>query len=123
MDFSEVTLALTQDRGADVIIDTVGSPLFPSTWRSLAQYGRLVLLGEVAGRPVEVPLAEVIFRDARILASSGVSRALVHQAAGLVSLGRVRPVVSRVLPLEEAATALELVASRRVLGRVVLTAR
>ena len=123
LDFSEVVLALTQDRGADVIIDTVGSPLFPSTWRSLAQYGRLVLLGEVAGRPVEVPLAEAIFRDARILASSGVSRSLVHQMAGLVSLGRVRPVVSQVLPLEEATTALELVASRRVLGRVVLTAR
>jgi D-arabinose 1-dehydrogenase-like Zn-dependent alcohol dehydrogenase len=123
LDFSEVVLALTQDRGADVIIDTVGSPLFPSTWRSLAQYGRLVLLGEVAGSPVEAPLAELIYRDARILASSGVSRGLVHQAAGLVSLGRVRPVVSRVLPLEEAATALELVSSGRVLGRVVLTAR
>ncbi len=123
LDFSEVVLALTQDQGADVIIDTVGSPLFPSTWRSLAQYGRLVLLGEVAGSPVEVPLAEVIFRDARILASSGVSRSLVHQAAGLVSLGRVRPVVSQVLPLEKAATALELVASRRALGRIVLTAR
>lgn len=123
LDYSEVVLALTQDQGADVVIDTVGSPLFPSTWRSLAQYGRLVLLGEVAGRPVELPLAEVIFRDARILASSGVSRSLVHQVAGLVSLGRVRPVVSQVLPLEEAATALELVASRRVLGRVVLTAR
>jgi D-arabinose 1-dehydrogenase-like Zn-dependent alcohol dehydrogenase len=123
LDFSEVVLALTQDQGADVVIDTVGSPLFPSTWRSLAQYGRLVLLGEVTGRPVELSLAEVIFRDARILASSGVSRSLVHQVAGLVSLGSVRPVVSRVLPLEEAAAALELVASRRVLGRVVLTAR
>ena len=123
LDFSEMVLALTEDQGAEVIVDTVGSALFPSTWRSLAQYGRLVLLGEIAGRPVEISPAEIIFRDARILGSSGVSRALVDQVAEMVSQGRLRPVVSRVLPLEQAATAFDLLSSRSVLGRLVLTAR
>ena len=121
--FSEMVLALTEDQGADVVIDTVGSALFESTRRSLAQYGRLVLLGEVTGNPVQVPLAEVIFRDASILGSSGVSRSLVQQASEMVSQGRVKPVVDRVIPLEEAATAFELMSARSVLGRVVLTAR
>lgn len=123
LDFSEMVLALTEDQGAEVIVDTVGSALFPSTWRSLAQYGRLVLLGEIAGRPVEISPAEIIFRDARILGSSGVSRASVDQVAEMVSQGRLRPVVSQVLPLEQAATAFDLLSSRSVLGRLVLTAR
>jgi D-arabinose 1-dehydrogenase-like Zn-dependent alcohol dehydrogenase len=120
LDFDEMVLALTEDEGAGVVIDTVGSALFPATWRSLGQYGRLVLLGEVAGGPVSLDLAEIIFRDARILGSSGVSRALVQQVADMVVRGVLKPVVSQSLPLEQAATAFDLLSSRSVLGRLVL---
>ena len=123
LDFSEIVLALTGDEGAQVIIDTVGSALFPSTWRSLAQYGRWVMLGEVAGGLVELEPAEIIFRDARILGSSGVSRALIRQVADMVSHGLVKPVIGRTLPLEQVDIAFELLSSRRVLGRVLLDPR
>ena len=119
LDFSEMVLALTEDEGAAVVLDTVGSPLFPSSWRSLAQFGRLVLMGEVAGRTVELSLAEIIFRDARVLGSSGVSRALVQQAAGMVSRGEMDPIVSQTFRLEDAETAFSLLASRQPLGRLV----
>ena len=121
VDFSELALAMTEDEGVDVVLDTVGSALFPSTWRCLSQYGRLVLLGEVTGRPVELNLAEVIFRDARLLGSSGVSRSVVQQATELVAQGQLKPVINQVLALEEAANAFELLSSRKVLGRLVLT--
>ena len=98
LDFSELVLALTEDEGADVVIDNVGAALFPSALRSLAQYGRLVLLGEVAGRPVQLNLAEIIFRDARLMGSSGVNRNAVRQVAEMVAAGQVKPVVSRILP-------------------------
>jgi NADPH:quinone reductase-like Zn-dependent oxidoreductase len=120
LDFSELALALTEDQGADVVIDTVGSPLFPSTWRSLAQYGRLVLLGEVTGTRVPLSLAEVIFRDASILGSAGTSRSSLQRASSLVSQGALKPVVSRLLTLEEVPLAGELMASRKVLGRLVI---
>ena len=123
LDFSEMVLALTEDQGAPVVIDTVGSPLFTSCWASLAQYGRLVLLGEVAGGPAALNLAEIIFRDARILGTSGVSRAQVEQIAGMVSRDELRPVVSRTFSLEQAGEAFELLSNRAVLGRVVLLPR
>ena len=123
LDFSEMILALTEDEGAEVVIDTVGSPLFPSTWRSLAQFGRLVLLGEVSGMPVELSLAEIIFKDAQVLGSSGVSRAVLEQVVAMVSEGRLKPIISQVLPLEQAATAFDMLSNRRVLGRLALTAR
>jgi D-arabinose 1-dehydrogenase-like Zn-dependent alcohol dehydrogenase len=123
LDFSEMVLALTEDQGAEVVIDTVGSALFPSAWRSLAQFGRLVLLGEVSGRSVDLNLAEIIFRDARILGSSGVSRSVIEQVVEMVSQGRVKPVVGGAMPLEEAATAFDMLSGKSVLGRLVLTAR
>ena len=117
--FSEMALALTEDQGADAVIDTVGSPLFPFTWQSLSQYGRLALLGEVGGRPVELNLAEIIFKDAGIRGSSGASKAVVEQAAGMVARWEIQPVVSQTFALEDAPAAFELLAGRSVLGRLV----
>jgi len=120
LDFAELVMAMTGDEGADVVIDTVGSALFPSTLRILAQYGRLVLLGEILGQNVSLNPAEIIFRDARVLGASGVSRATVEQAGLMALEGRLRPVVDLELPLEQAATAYRLVTERRPTGRIAL---
>ena len=120
LDFSELVMAMTEDEGADVVIDTVGSALFPSTLRSLAQFGRLVLLGEIVGQPISLNPAEVIFRDARILGASGVSRAFVELAGKMVLEGKLRPDVGLELPLEQASEAYRLVSERIPTGRIVL---
>ena len=123
LDFAEVVLALTDDAGADAVIDTVGSPLWPATLRCLGQYGRLALLGDVSGEAVSLRLAEVIFRDAQILGVSGISLETLRQAVNLAASGQLRPVISQTLPLtaEGALEAWRLVSERRALGRVVLT--
>jgi NADPH:quinone reductase-like Zn-dependent oxidoreductase len=120
-DFSQEVLALTRDEGVDVVIDTVGSPLLPASLRSLAQYGRMVVLGEVTGGTASINLAELIFRDIRILGSSGTTKRHIREVAHLVGEGRLRPVVSHTFPLEEADEAFNLVARGKALGRVVLT--
>jgi D-arabinose 1-dehydrogenase-like Zn-dependent alcohol dehydrogenase len=120
LDFSEIVLALTEDRGADVVIETVGSATFASSLRSLAQFGRLVVLGEVEGDRVSFNLAEVIFRDAAVLGSSGASKAHIAEVVRLVAEGAVKPVISHRVPLAEALDGYRLVRQRRSLGRVVL---
>ena len=120
LDFAELVMALTGDEGADVVIDTVGSVLFPSTLRSLGQFGRLVLLGEVAGGRMSINPAEIIFRDARVLGASGVSRRGLENAGVMAAAGRITPVIHQVLPLEGAAKAFELLSDRTPLGRIVL---
>lgn len=120
LDFSEVVLALTEDRGAEVVLDTVGSPLFPSTLRSLAPSGRMVLLGEVSGREVRLNLAELIFRDARLIGSVGASIPHLEQATRLIAEDKLRPIVSHVLPWNEVMEAYKLLKSRESIGRVVL---
>ena len=123
LDFAEVVMALTDDTGADALIDTVGSPLWPATLRCLGQYGRLALLGDVSGEAARLRLAEVIFRDAQILGVSGVSLATLRQAVNLAASGQLRPVVSQTLPLtaQGVLEAWRLVSERRALGRVVFT--
>ena len=122
LDVADVVMALTDDAGADAVVDTVGPPLWPATLRCLGQYGRLALLGDVTGEPAPLRLAEVIFRDLRVMGVSGVSRATLERTVGLAATGQLRPVVSQTLPLtaEGAGEAWRLVAERQALGRVVL---
>ena len=120
LDFSELVLAFTEDEGANVVIDTVGSATFASSLRSLAQYGRMVLLGEVEGGRARLSLTDVMFRDAAIHGSTGASLGDIATAISLVESGQVEPVVHASLPLEEAAEAVRLVTDREALGRVVL---
>ena len=120
LDFSEIVLALTEDRGADVALDTVGSPLFPQTLRSVALGGRLILLGEVARAKVEIPLPEIIFRELKIIGSVGTTRRHVEQAARLVAEGKIRPMISHTLSWTQADDAYRLLKYRRTVGRLVL---
>lgn len=120
LDFSELVLAFTEDEGANVVIDTVGSATFSSSLRSMAQYGRMVLLGEVEGGRAGISLTDIMFRDASIRGSTGASLGDVAAAVELVSNGQVKPVVHMTYSLEEATEAVRVVKERQALGRVVL---
>ena len=121
LDFAEIVMALTADEGADVVIDTVGAATLRSSVRSLAQYGRLALLGEVGGEGnLRGAIPEIVFRDARVMGVSGVSRNMLERTVALSAEGKLTPVLQEVMPLEEAGQALEMVESRAVLGRVAL---
>ena len=121
LDFAEIVMALTADEGASVVIDTVGAATLRSSVRSLAQYGRLALLGEVGGEgSLRGVIPEIVFRDARLTGVSGVSRDTLERAAALAGDGGLKPVLQEVMPLEEAGRAFELVSSRAVLGRAAL---
>ena len=123
LDFSELVLAFTEDQGADVVIDTVGSATFRSAIRSLSQYGRMVLLGEVAGARTQLNLTDIMFRDAAIYGSTGANRPDIEAAIEMAASGAVEPVVHAAMPFEDAAEAVALVTSRQVTGRIALTPR
>ena len=124
LEFWEVIMALTEDEGADAVIDTVGTPTVRSSVRSLRQYGRLALLGEVGGEGNLLGLIpEIVFRDARLVGSSGVSRATLQRTVELAAEGKLLPVLQQQLRLEEAARAMEMLAERAVLGRLALAPR
>jgi acryloyl-coenzyme A reductase len=120
LDFSEIVLALTADEGADVILNTVGSAVFDSCLASLAQFGRMVILGEVEGAKVNFNLTNILFRDATISGSTGASPSNIASALDMMSSGKIKPVIHQRLGLAEAAEAFQLVRSHGATGRVVL---
>jgi len=121
--WSETVRALTDDAGADVVVDTVGAEgSVDGAVRSLARGGRVVLLGQIAREPSAFTAAELVFREGSIVGSLGVERTHVGRAIAMVEAGDVVPVIDRVLPMSATSVleAYRLLRERAVIGRVVL---
>ena len=110
----------TGGRGVDVVVEHVGD----ATWRTSLQVvrpgGRVTVCGATSGPNPQANLHRVFWKQLTILGSTMGTREDFHGVYDLVASGRVRPVVDRVFPLEEAATAHEYVEAGRQFGKVVL---
>jgi len=126
--FADEVLRLTDGRGVDLALDAIGGEVFTETLRCLAPRGRLVGYGEASGVPGAITIRELQPKNLTVcgMASSALARDPRHTDAALAALlplaeaGRIRTVVTARFPLEEAATAHALLASRRSVGKIVL---
>ena len=115
--------ALTDGRGADVVLDYVGSAatLHPA-FDSLAANGRLIVQGVgPAGDEFRVDPRSFIHRQRSVGGARYASREEVEDTLGLVQRGSIEPAVTVTAPLEAAEDIFALLASRTLLGRAVLT--
>lgn len=128
-DVRERIREITHGRGANVVFDPVGGDLFRASLRSIAWEGRLLIIGFASGDIQEIPANLLLVKNAAAIGfywGSYRSNASARVHAGFQKLlrwhgeGRISPHVSEVLPLEEAARAIETLTSRRSTGKIVL---
>lgn len=102
-------------RFADVVFDTVGGDTLERSYGVVAPGGTLIT---IAGAPDEAKAAELgITVHTFVLDSNGPRLA---EIAGLIDAGELRPVVTRVLDLDEVTQAHRLIDSGRTRGKIVL---
>jgi NADPH2:quinone reductase len=148
VDFGEVVLAETGNRGVDVVFDNVGQAVMERSMACTAYNGRYLMMGfasdkTFADEKLIVPrrlsmgnfklcgvlLAyqpdEVVPRiKAGIGANFAPSSLGVHiqqQIVDLVLAGAIKPVIGSVVAFEDAPAALAAMANRETVGRVVAT--
>jgi putative PIG3 family NAD(P)H quinone oxidoreductase len=129
-DFAERAQALTDGRGVDVILDHIGGKYLEKNLAALAVGGRLVEIGLMGGASGEVNLALMLTRRLAIIGSTLRGRPVEEKAAIVTAFrnrfghslatGRLRPIIDRVLPLEQAADAHRLMKSSEHFGKIVL---
>jgi NADPH:quinone reductase len=128
-DFVPVVKEVTDGHGADVVYDPVGGDVFDRSRRCIAFEGRLVVVGFTSGRIPEIPANHVLVKNYSVVGlhwglyrqhDPSVFGAVHDELTRLYEEGRIDPLVSRVLPLEEAPKALAALASRGTVGKVVL---
>src|SRR6266436_1235688 len=129
-DLRERIKSLTGGQGVDVIYDPVGGAYTESAFRSIAWRGRLLVVGFAAGEIPKLPLNLALLKGAAVVGvfwgdfarrEPKAFAESVKQLARWYAEGRLRPHVSQTLPLERAAEAIQLLASRKAKGKIVLT--
>lgn len=126
-DFAAEARRLTDGRGVDLVLDSVGSTL-PGSIASLAYRGRISYVGN-AGRdsaPVDVaPLMggclsiTGVFLGMELLMGTR-ARDNINRLLGEIAAGELEVVIDRTFPLTEAAAAHAYMEDRQAFGRVVL---
>src|SRR3954463_880756 len=115
--------------GVGLVLDPVGGDRFTDSLRSLAEGGRVVVVGFTGGSIPEVKVNRLLLNNtevigagwgAYVMAKPQVTRQIGEEIEKLIQGGHVRPLVGARFPLERGAEALELIDSRGATGKVVL---
>ncbi len=109
------------DGGVDVVINFTGGDTWVPSLRCLKRGGKLLVCGATAGHDPKEDLRYVWSFELKIIGSNSFYDDNLEALLRLVADGEMKPVIDKVLPLEEAAEGLRLIRDREVIGKVVVT--
>lgn len=128
-DFVAEARRLTEGRGVDVIVDSVGGATLQGSLRALAYRGRCVSVGDAGRSPAEhLDISTMrgnnqtlsgYFLGAELLLSPR-AHSMIAGHLEAIARGELRVIIDRAFPLAEAAAAHTYIESRRSFGRVLL---
>lgn len=120
---------LTKGQGADVIFDPVGGDLFDQTIRSIGWNGRLLVIGFASGKIPKLAVNLPLLKGAAVIGvfwGSFAQRQSQDNLANFQQLfawhaqGRIKPLVSRIFPLDDSANAIKALTQRQTIGKIVV---
>ena len=122
-------MALTNNRGVDLVVDSVGGPTLEASIASLAYRGRVSWVGN-AGRDANPPAVNGlmgknasingVFLGAEMAMNPQRTHPMIESLIRRVAAGELTVHIDRTFPLADAADAHAYIESRKAFGRVVL---
>lgn len=124
--------AITGGRGVDVIYDPVGGPMFDDCMRSIAWYGRVLVIGFADGEIPKLPTNLVLLKSCQVIGvfygawtardPEGAAQNM-REIVQMCTAGKLKPRIGAVFPMDQYAPAMRCLMERRALGKVVLEIR
>jgi NADPH2:quinone reductase len=129
-DFVAVVKELTAGKGVDVVLDMVAGDYVARELDCLADDGRIALIALLGGAKANVDLGQVLRRRLTISGSTlrprpvafkaAIAQQLLQRVWPLFAQGKIKPVIFKTFPLEQAAQAHALMESSEHVGKIVL---
>jgi NADPH2:quinone reductase len=129
VDFVEETRRLTEGRGADVIVDSIGGATLQKSLQALAYRGRCLTFGDAGRGPATTLDISTMragnqaligyFLGAELFVGTRAHSVIASVLADIAS-GALQVVIDRRFPLEQAGEAHAYIESRQAFGRVLL---
>ena len=122
---------LEQGYGVDIAIDCLGGTHMGECLHYLNRGARWIMIAALAGQKTEIDLKNIYVRNVRVIGSTLRSRTpkvkaqiladLVKNVWPKVENGEVKPTIYKVLPIQEAEAAQDVLYKGQNVGKVVLT--
>ncbi len=119
-EFSRKVRDLTRGEGVHVVFEHIGAAVWRECFASLRRGGRFVNSGVTAGHRTELHLGQLWTRELTLMGTTMRPREDMPEIMRLVREGKLRGVVSEVLPLRDAGRAHELMERSEFFGKIVL---
>jgi NADPH:quinone reductase-like Zn-dependent oxidoreductase len=117
---SQEVRKITNAEGVDIVIEHVGPATWQESVKSLKPGGTLVTCGATTGPKVELDLRFLFSRQLSLLGSYMGTMSELYEVLGHVFAGRLKAVVDRTFPLQEARAAHEYMEKSQMFGKIVL---
>jgi len=119
--WDEEVMRITQGRGADLVVETVGAATLPRSLSAAAYGGTVFTVGFITGSVASVDMLPVIVKALRIVGNNTGSVADLAQAAQAIAAHRIVPVIDRVFGIDDTQEAYaELSAGNRHFGKLTI---
>lgn len=129
-DFVAAAREATGGRGVDVVLDSIGAPYLKRNLATLASGGRLVLIGLMGGASAEIGLAPLLMGRLQLIGSTLRARPVEEKTSIVSSFqarfgpalerGEIRPIIDRVLPVDQVGEAHRAIKASEHFGKIVL---
>jgi NADPH:quinone reductase-like Zn-dependent oxidoreductase len=105
----------------DAVMETVGKATWQHSIRSLKPGGKLVVSGATSGDAPPAELTRVFFLQLSVIGSTMGTRDELERLIRLCAQKGVRPVIDRMLPLDEAPEGFAAMLAGEMVGKIVFT--
>jgi NADPH:quinone reductase-like Zn-dependent oxidoreductase len=106
--------------GVDVVINFTGGDTWVPSLRCIKRGGKLLVCGATAGHDPKEDLRYVWTFEINIVGSNSFYDDDLKGLMDLIQAGKMKPVIDKVLPLDEAREGLRLIRDREVMGKVIV---
>jgi NADPH:quinone reductase-like Zn-dependent oxidoreductase len=117
--WSEAVYQMTEKRGADVVVDNVGTT-FPDSFRAAGKGGRILTVGNTGNPRIEIDNRFIFAKHLSLIGSTMGTHSDFKKVMPLVFSGRLQPVLDRTYPLSAARTAQDRLATGDQMGKITL---
>ena len=119
-DWSKEIRTLTQKRGVDMAVDSIGKPTHLNCIKSLARGGAFVTPGNTGGPRVETDQARMFWNQLRLFGSTMGSTDELRELVALLGAGHLSPVIDQAFSWNDAPKAWERLEGQEQFGKIVL---
>jgi NADPH:quinone reductase-like Zn-dependent oxidoreductase len=118
-DWSKAVFLATNKRGVDAVVDNVGTT-FMQSLRALRKGGRLLTVGNSGGPKFEIDNRYMFAKHLSIIGSTMSTMHDFREVMDLIVAGKLKPILDRTVPLQDAAGAQERLWKNENFGKITL---